>query len=217
MSDVISFLAKGGFVVYPLLLCSVVGLAVIIEKGLSLRRKKVIIPEIVNVIKNIRGPEDVGLAASICEQYRGSFANIIKAGLDFRHLKREEMKEVVTDQGRQEVYRLERGLVILETIAAIAPLLGLLGTVIGILKVFHVISDVGVGQASAMAGGISEALITTIIGLSIGIPAVVAYNWLSNKAEALVLEIEKNSSILLKTVTVFAQNSKEEVHAVQGK
>ena len=217
MSEVISFLGKGGFVVYPLLLCSVVGLAVIIEKSLSLRRKKVIIPEIVNVIKNIRGPEDVGLAASICEHHRGSFANIVKAGLEFRHLKREEIKEVLTDQGRQEVHRLERGLVILETIAAIAPLLGLLGTVIGILKVFHVISEVGVGQASAMAGGISEALITTIIGLSIGIPAVVAYNWLSNKAEAMVLEIEKHSSMLLKTVAVFSNQSGEGGHAIQGK
>jgi biopolymer transport protein ExbB len=98
--------------------------------------------------------------------------------------------------------------VILETVASIAPLLGLLGTVIGILKVFNVISSLGVGQARAMSGGISEALITTIVGLSIGIPALVGYNYFSSKAERLILEIEKNSGILLRKVTRFKRKRK---------
>ena len=98
---------------------------------------------------------------------------------------------------------MEKGLVILETIAGIAPLLGLLGTVIGILKVFDVIAEIGVGQATALSGGISEALITTIVGLSIGIPAVVVYNLFTNKAERLVLEIEKYSALLLAKVSSF--------------
>lgn len=203
MSHVLEFFSRGGFIIYPLLVCSVLGLSIVIEKWFTLRRKKVIIPEIVSVLDNIRGPEDIGLATSICEKHKGPFASIIHAGLENQNLPKEEIKEALNDQGRQEVHKLERGLVILETIAGIAPLLGLLGTVIGILKVFEVISTLGVGQAKAMAGGISEALITTIVGLSIGIPAVVGYNFFTNKAEMLILEIEKNSALLLRKVTSF--------------
>jgi len=206
MEHVLDFFDKGGFVIYPLLLCWFVGLAIVIEKSISLRRKKVIIPEIVNVLDNIKGPDDVGLALSICEKHKGPFPNIIRIGLENRELPKEDIKETLNDQGRQEVHSLERGLVILETVAGIAPLLGLLGTVIGILKVFNVITALGVGQAAAMSGGISEALITTIVGLSIGIPAVVGYNYFTNKAETLVLEIEKYSAILLKKVTSFHTN-----------
>jgi len=209
MEHVLDFFDKGGFVIYPLLLCSIVGLAIVIEKSLSLRRKKVIIPEIVNVLDNIKGPDDVGLALSICEKHNGPFPNIIRIGLENRELPKDEIKETLDDQGRQEVHSLEKGLVILETVAGIAPLLGLLGTVIGILKVFNVISVMGVGQATAMAGGISEALITTIVGLSIGIPAVVGYNFFTNKADTLVLEIEKYSAIILKKVTSFQDNPGE--------
>ncbi|MCK4765097.1 MAG: MotA/TolQ/ExbB proton channel family protein [Candidatus Aminicenantes bacterium] len=203
MEHVIEFFEKGGFIIYPLLLCSIVGLAIVIEKAVALRRKKVIIPEVVNVLDNIKCSADIGLALSICEKHKGPFANIIRVGLESRELPKEEIKETLVDQGRQEVRQLERGLVVLETVAGIAPLLGLLGTVIGILKVFNVISSMGVGQATAMAGGISEALITTIVGLSIGIPAVVGHNFFTDKAEGLVLEIEKYSSLLVKKVTSF--------------
>ncbi len=214
MEQVLDFLGKGGFIIYPLILCSIFGLAIVIEKAITLQRKKVIIPEIVNVLDNIKGADDAGLALSICEKHEGPFANIIQAGLENRDLPKDDLKEILTDQGRQEVHTLERGLVILETIAGIAPLLGLLGTVIGILKVFDVISELGVGQATALSGGISEALITTILGLSIGIPALVVYNLFTNKAEGLVLEIEKYSSLLLKKVSAFQTNNKVKADAV---
>jgi biopolymer transport protein ExbB len=210
MDHVLEFFGKGGFIIYPLLLCSIVALAIVIEKWITLRKKKVIIPEIVSVIDNIKGPGDIGLALSICEKHKGPFANIIRVGLERRDLPREEIKEALNDQGRQEVYSLEKGLIILETVAGIAPLLGLLGTVIGILKVFDVISVMGVGQATAMASGISEALITTIVGLSIGIPAVVGFNFFTNKAESLILGIEKYSSALLQKVSAFQANEKGE-------
>ena len=210
MDHVLEFFGKGGIIIYPLLLCSIIALAIVIEKWIALRKKKVIIPEIVSVIDNIKGSGDTGLALSICEKHKGPFANIIRVGLESRDLPKEEIKEALNDQGRQEVYSLEKGLIILETIAGIAPLLGLLGTVIGILKVFNVISVVGVGQATAMAGGISEALITTIVGLSIGIPAVVGFNYFTNKAESLVLKIEKYSSALLKKVSSFQVTEKKE-------
>lgn len=208
MTEIWQFLVKGGIIMIPLALCSVLGLAIVLEKMLTLRRKKVIFPEIVNVLDNIQGPEDIGLALSICEKHDGSFANIIRVGLENRNLEKEEIKEALLDQGRQEVRTLERGLVALETIAGIAPLLGLLGTVIGILKVFDVISQLGVGQATALSGGISEALITTIVGLSIGIPAVVVFNYFLDKAEDLIVEIEKHSAALLKKVASFKSTNK---------
>jgi len=214
MTEVWQFLVKGGIMMIPLAICSILGLAIVIEKAFSLRRKKVIVPEIVNVLEDIKGPDDVGLALSICERHQGPFANVIREGLENRKLPKDEIKEALEDQGRQEVHTLERGLVILDTIAGIAPLLGLLGTVIGILKVFNVIAELGVGQATALSGGISEALITTIMGLSIGIPAVVVYNYFTNKAEELVLEIEKHSSALLKKVTSFKSNARVEADAV---
>jgi biopolymer transport protein ExbB len=93
---------------------------------------------------------------------------------------------------------LERGLVGLETVAGISPLLGLLGTVVGMIKVFTVISQQGIGQATTLSGGISEALITTAVGLSIGIPSLVAFNYFTNRAENLVLDIEKHCNTLLK-------------------
>jgi biopolymer transport protein ExbB len=209
MENVLLFLKKGGIIIYPLILCSIICLAVVIEKLLTLRRKKVIIPEIVSLIENIKGADDIGLALSICEKHKGPFANIIRVGLEKREKPKEEIKEALLDQGRQEVHQLERGLGILETVAGIAPLLGLLGTVIGILKVFNIISAMGVGQATALAGGISEALITTIVGLSIAIPAVVVFNYFSNRAENFVLEIEKHSSRLLNTLVSFHHPSGE--------
>ncbi|MFQ5825173.1 MAG: MotA/TolQ/ExbB proton channel family protein [bacterium] len=214
MAEVWQFLVKGGIIMIPLALCSILGLAIVIEKSFSLRRKKVIIPEIVSVLENIQGYDDIGLAMSICEKYEGPFANIIRTGLEYRDLPKDEIKEALLDQGRQEIRALERGLVILETVAGIAPLLGLLGTVIGILKVFNVITAMGVGQAAALSGGISEALITTIVGLSIGIPAVVAFNYFTNKAEDLVLDIEKYSSALFKKVSSFQSYFKVNADAV---
>jgi biopolymer transport protein ExbB len=200
MKNIIQFLAKGGITMIPLFLCSIAALAVAIEKAIALRRRKVIVPEVVSVLENVKGANDFGLAISICEKHHGPFANVIRLGLENHGLPREELKESLSDQGRQEVHQLERGLGVLETVAGIAPLLGLLGTVLGILKVFKVIAVIGVGQAAALAGGISEALITTIAGLFIGIPALVAYNYFSHKAEALVLEIEKYSNRLLNKI-----------------
>ncbi|MEI6614304.1 MAG: MotA/TolQ/ExbB proton channel family protein [Chrysiogenales bacterium] len=209
MKNVWDFLVKGGITMIPLFLCSITGLAIVIEKFISLRRRKVIVPEVVSVLENIKGTNDFPLAVSICEKHNGPFANIIRMALENHSLPREEIKEILFDQGRQEVHQLEKGLGVLETVAGIGPLLGLLGTVLGILKVFKVISVMGVGQATSLAGGISEALITTIAGLFIGIPALVAYNYFGSKAEGLVLEIEKYSNRLLNKIGIIASETEK--------
>lgn len=196
-------LQRGGIIMIPLILCSITSLAIFIEKLITLRKKKIIIPEIVNVIDNIKSIADVDLAISICEKNRGVFSNIVQIGLRNSNLPKDEIKEMFIDQGRQEVRTLEKGLGILETIAAIAPLLGLLGTVIGMRKVFNDILKEGVGQAEKLSGGISEALITTIVGLSIGIITLVFYNYFADKAENLILDIEKFSTNLVNKLHTF--------------
>jgi len=194
----------------PLLFSSILALAIFILKVYQLRRKKVIIPEIVHVIESIKNPEDIDLAVAICKKNQGAFANVIYAGLASKEMPRDEIKEAIIQQGRQETGTLERGLVALETIAGVAPLLGLLGTVLGMIDVFDIISKADVILAKELSGGISKALITTVAGLSIGIPSLVAYNYLVSKAEHLILEIEKFSSTLMKKLRFF--NNEWEVH-----
>ncbi|MBN1481289.1 MotA/TolQ/ExbB proton channel family protein [candidate division KSB1 bacterium] len=200
MTDVYAYLARGGIIMIPLLLASILALAIVIERALGLRRNKVLIPEIVRVVEELNSVDDIKLASRMCEKNSGAFANIILTGLQNRDLSAEEVRELLVDQGRQEVRSLERGLPALETIAGIAPLLGLLGTVLGMIKVFTVISQQGTGQASLLAGGISEALITTATGLVIGILALIMYNYFSNVAENYILDIEKYTTKLLQKI-----------------
>ncbi|MBN1164593.1 MAG: MotA/TolQ/ExbB proton channel family protein [Candidatus Krumholzibacteriota bacterium] len=202
MMEIFAELQKGGIVMVPLLMGSILALAIVIERAFGLRTRKVIAPEIVASIGSIGSLEDVRVAQRICEANTGPFANILLAALRNQDLTRDEMKEVILDQGRQEVRVLQRGLVMLETVAAASPLLGLMGTVIGMIKVFNVISVQGVGQASVLSGGISEALITTVTGLAIGIPALVAFNYFTDKAENLVMDIEKYSGTLLHKIRI---------------
>jgi len=220
MMDFVAELQKGGIVMIPLLLGSVLALSIVIERAFQLRTKKVLTGEIVKAIERIESVEDIRVAERICEANPGPFAGIILVALRNRDLGAEELKEAILDQGRQEIRTLERGLVALETIAAAAPLLGLLGTVTGMIKVFNVISKQGIGQASYLSGGISEALITTVTGLVIGIPALVAYNLLTARAESLVLDIEKYSSGLLRNIRLMkagdpGAGAKEAGNAVQ--
>lgn len=198
MTAIWNELVKGGIMMIPLALFSVVGLAVFLEKLIVLRRKAILVPEVVRLIENLHEPSELDELVRVCREKPGPLSRIVLLTLENRHLPKQEIEELVEEQGRQEGRLLERGLVVLETVAGAAPLLGLLGTVLGMIKVFRVISEQGVGQAGPLSAGISEALITTAVGLSIGIPALVAYNAFSAKAESLILDIEKYSSLLLR-------------------
>jgi biopolymer transport protein ExbB len=203
ITEIWSFLVKGGILMIPLFICSVLSLAIIIEKLITLRRKKVIVPEVKSVIENISSEEDIKLAVSVCRKHPGILSNLVEIVLEQMGTSANQIKEDLSDSGRQEVRTLEKGLGILETISAVAPVLGLLGTVVGMIKVFGVIAVQGVGEASALSGGISEALITTAVGLSIGIPTLISYNFFTNKAETLILDIENISNNLLRKVVSF--------------
>jgi biopolymer transport protein ExbB len=191
---------------YPLLLSSIMALAIILERFIMLRRNKILIPEIINLVEHFRSLQDIELARNICAKYKGPLPNLIRLGLENTYLESNEIKELIEDQGRQEIRELERGLSLLETIAVTSPLFGLLGTVLGMEKVFDVIKELGVGQAAALSGGIAEALITTIAGLFIGVPALIFYNYFTGKAENYVLDIEKYSNYLIQKLHHFKNN-----------
>ncbi|MEA2063894.1 MAG: MotA/TolQ/ExbB proton channel family protein [Gemmatimonadota bacterium] len=201
----LEFFKQGGVLMYPLAACSVIAVAIILERWYNLRHSKIIRSEIVHVIENIKGPVDLGLAYSICEKNPGAFSNIMLAALQIKNLPKEEIKEAIHDCGRQQTRKLERGLMVLETIAGISPLLGILGTVLGMITIFRDITQFGIGQASALASGIQLALITTATGLCIGIPALVGFNYFTNKVEGLALELEYWAGVLLNKLYSFQQ------------
>ena len=207
MDKIFSFLAQGGLVMIPLGICSFLALAIIIEKFIILRKRKLINPEIISVIKNLTQPEDISLALNVTNSYKASLSRLVKIILENAHQPLEDIKEDVADQSRQEIHSLERGLALLETVAAIAPILGLLGTVLGMIKVFSMISLQGVGDAASLSGGISEALISTAFGLSIGIPTLVFYNYFLHKSQDIILDLENICNDLLRKIRKFKMES----------
>lgn len=190
----------GGWLMVPIVACSIIATAVVIERGWTLRRSRIMPANLVTRIWewNRRGE----LTDARIEEIRtGSpLGRLLAAGLINRNHSREIMKEAIEDTGRQVVAELERFLNSLGTIASVAPLLGLLGTVLGMIDVFGVIMDAGVGNAAMLAGGISKALITTAAGLSVAIPALLFHRFFDNKVARLALDMEEQSLRLVEVM-----------------
>jgi biopolymer transport protein ExbB len=187
----------GGLTMIPLAVCSILALAIVIEKAYTLRTHRVISPKIVGMIERFRGKEDSAELLALCRAVDTTFARVIGAGVQNGGLPRSENVEMLKAAARQEVGSLERGLLMLEIVTGISPLLGLLGTVLGIFHVFGTMVESGIGEASALSGGISEALVTTIVGLFIAIPSLVAHSYFSSRVDGLMLEIERCANILI--------------------
>ena len=205
---------KGGLIMIPLSLLSVLGLAVVVEKLLNLRQTRVLQSDVVNCIESLNTPADIPMAIKFCGRYNSPMANIIRAGLEEASSPLSEVRQAMEDTGRKEIKRLERYLVVLETVAAASPLLGLLGTVLGMIKVFSVISISGVGQAGLLSGGIAEALITTAFGLSIGIPALIAFNFFDSRVDNLTVKIESYGHLLLKQLSAMEKQKPSNVRGI---
>ncbi len=197
------WIAGGGPIMYPLLFCSVLSFAIILERIISLRQNKVIRREIVETINSIRSPEDVPLAFSKCEVVSGPFSNIVKKALSREHFTREDKMAEIQVTGKQETKFLEKRLVVLEIVATISPLLGLLGTILGLSEIFSAMSIEGLGGTKAFSSGISVALRTTILGLSIAIPTMSAYSYFDKKVGYLVHEMERHCTLLLNKLYSF--------------
>ena len=183
----------GGFLIWPLLLCSVISLAIIAERFWSLQTKRIISTNLVARVWqwNKAGSLD---AKHLLELRKDSpLGKILAAGLVNRQHDREVMKESIEEVGRHVAHDLKRFLNTLGTIASITPLLGLLGTVIGMIKVFAVITAQGVGDPSVLAEGISEALITTAVGLTVAIPSLMFHRYFRGRVDELVVTMEQEA------------------------
>jgi biopolymer transport protein ExbB len=193
MSETIAFLMKGGGAMIPLGICSVLGLSIILERLVSLRRTRSIPHSIVNALSQVYDTESLEQAALACSTKVSPLERIVSVLVRSRHLEHEQLIELLHSNGRKEVEKLERGLLVLEVIAGIAPLIGLLGTVLGMVTVFDAITAHGLGDAQVLSDGISKALITTVAGLSIGIPALAFHSYFSKKVDSIAIEMQELS------------------------
>lgn len=190
----------GGWLMLPIIACSILVLGLVGERLWALQRRRVIPRHL--VAQTWHKIKSRSLDATQLRELRenSSLGRVLAAGLVNMHHDRQVMMESIEDAGRHEAHRLERYLNTVGTIAAISPLLGLLGTVIGMIKVFSTISSEGLGNAAALAGGISEALLTTAAGLVVAIPALMAYRYLRGRVDELVVEMEQESIKLVEVV-----------------
>ena len=199
-SSVYHFFVQGGFFMALLLICSIVSVTVIFLRGMALRRELVVPLTLELEIEAIQpGDEDAAnrLARSVRNDH-SALARIIHVGLHHLNWPKSENMEAVQTRARHEIVRLESGLFILEVIVGIAPLLGLLGAVSGLVTVFAAFgSDANAQDPHGIAKGISEALSTTIVGLAIAIPSLIAYSYFSKKIETMAAEMESLIADLL--------------------
>lgn len=183
---------KGGIMMYVILFLSLVAGYIFIERMLVLSRAKSSTGTFAMTLKVFLGKKDVEGAKDFCLQDRSPSGRVVFAGLEKVHHHPGRIREAIEDQGREEVARLEKNLGILASVAGLAPMVGFLGTVTGMIAAFQAIAASG-GQASPveLADGIWEALITTAFGLIVGIPSYAAYNWLVSKTQQIATQLER--------------------------
>jgi biopolymer transport protein ExbB len=196
---VINLIAKGGVAMYPIILCSVIGLSVFIDRLWTLRRSKIIPPEFVNQIEEKVKAHKISEAIYLCQDDNSSIAKVFLAGLKNLGKGMWLVKEAIEDRGTREGLIFEKYLGLLSTIAQMSTLLGLLGTVSGMIKTFKAISLVGENPA-LLAGGIAEALIATFSGLCVAVPVMAFHRILKDKAESLIYEMEESSLKLIELI-----------------
>jgi biopolymer transport protein ExbB len=184
------FLKDGGPVMFLLVPTSIVGLAFIIERGLALRWKKIIPPEVEKALELCRTKEDLGMLHGICQQQSSALGRLLLIAMEHLQWPKGENSNAIQTRARHEIAQMERGLVVLEIIVGIAPLLGLVGTINGLISLFSGLSRTGLSDNTVVAHGISIALNTTLSGLLIAIPALISWSYYSKKVETLAIELE---------------------------
>jgi biopolymer transport protein ExbB len=177
---------------WPILLCSVIAVAIIGERLWTLQERRVMPPELTRKVWQLVETGQANERVVSALEQNSVLGRLLAVGLSSRHRPREILMERLEDAGRHAVHELDRFLNTLGTIAAISPLLGLLGTVTGIIKAFNALAAGGIGDPRALSMGISEALITTAAGLCVAIPALIAFRYLRGRVDALVVQMEKD-------------------------
>lgn len=200
MEGILNIIFAGGWLMAPILLCSVIMLAIIIERFWTLRSSRVIPKGVAETVRRWATQHELDQKHIETLRRNSPLGEVLAAALDHRHRSRDVLKEVVSDTGRHVVHDLDRFLNTLGTIAGLSPLLGLLGTVIGMIKVFSAITIHGVGKANELAGGISEAMITTAAGLTVAIPAYFFYRFFRGRLTAYVVQMEAQALTLIQAL-----------------
>jgi biopolymer transport protein ExbB len=173
-----------------LIITSVVGLTFIVERGWALRWRKVVPPAIESAVASCQSPEDVPMLRRVCAQYDSTLSRLLLLAADHLDWPKADTVDAVQTRARHEIVRLERGLVVLEIIVGVAPLLGLVGTIVGMIAVFGDVGQAGLSDAAKLAHGISLILRATLIGLLIAIPSLVFWSYYTKKVEMLATEME---------------------------
>lgn len=195
------WIVSGGVMMIPIILASIIALAIVIERFLYLRQVRLDSDTFMDKIRRVLGADRIDEALSICENTPGPIPGLIRAGIEERGGSKEEIKEAIEEAATREMPALERYLPALGTIANVSPLLGLLGTVLGMIKSTDVLATQGTANTVGLVGGISVALVTTAAGLLVAIPVLVAHNYFVNRVNSLILEMEIRSTELVGLLT----------------
>ncbi len=206
----VDILISGGPVMIPLGILSMVAFAIIIDRLWTLRRSNYLQDARIETLSGLLAGNNFRGATEYCRRYPGPFTELVAALVENRNAPYDELKEILEDTGRLQLMGLQRGLPALATIVAGAPLLGLLGTVIGMIKIFAVVATAGSGITEALSAGISQALITTATGLVIAIPALFTHSYLESRAVGILSEIESQILDFLHLVRERAKDGEED-------
>lgn len=196
----LDFIKTGGFFMWPLLMCSILTLAIIFERFWTLRKSRVAPSHLLSDVLSLLRDDRLTLEKIRTLQLQVGLGSIFAAGLLNTKYGRNIMKESVEEAASHAIHELERFMNTLGTIAAIAPLLGLLGTVVGMIKVFSVLMAEGAGNTALLAGGISEALLTTAAGLGVAIPALIFHRYFGRRIDEIVVTMEQQSTKLVEVL-----------------
>ncbi|HLW24682.1 MAG TPA: MotA/TolQ/ExbB proton channel family protein [Steroidobacteraceae bacterium] len=190
----------GGWFMWPIIVCSVLSVAIILERLWTLQMSRVVPRDLTQKVFNWVEADQLTDKMLVALERNSPLGKLLAVSLMNRNKPRALMVERLEDTGRHIVHDLERFLNTLGTIAAVAPLMGLLGTVAGIIHAFNAITANGLGDPRTLSGGIGEALITTAAGLTVAIPSLIAYRYLRGKVERLVIEMEKEGMKLVEAI-----------------
>lgn len=190
----------GGPMMGPIILASIIAAAIVLERLWTLQAKRVLPTDLTDKVWRWVEQQQIQDKHIAALQQNSPLGKILAAGLANRHRDRAIMKESIEDTGRHVVHELDRFIGTLGMIASLSPLMGLLGTVLGMIRTFNAITTEGIGNPAALAGGIAEALITTAAGLTVAIPAMIGYRFLRGKVERLVVQMEKEAMKLVQAL-----------------
>lgn len=206
----VQFIGKGGIFMYPIILCSIIAVAVFLERLWVLRKNHIIPEGFIHRVEGLLKEQQLFEAFTLCRNNKSSIAKIFMAGLKHTQKGMWLIKEAIEERGAREAIILEKNVGILSTVANLTPLLGLLGTVSGMIRTFNAISLHGIDNPAPLAGGIAEALITTATGLCVAIPVLVCHRYLKDKAGRLIFEMEENSIRLIELMENYNTNKTNE-------